>query len=224
MAEQEQITITYETLFELLRREKNREELQSLPPTFYDDVAQYLKEKIEFIEKTRGDVFSAETTRAKENELLNIKKIVKDLYDKREKKILTLALDKSRTKSHLIDTSHLLKEELEFYTKVVDILNQNRDNLLATLLYGKSPMRSSLPNEVISKTETHESDAEESSLSPEIGNKPIRLIRFMSSIPKFVGPELEEYGPFEKDDMANLPTEIAQVLIDKGRAEEMQDN
>jgi DNA replication initiation complex subunit (GINS family) len=39
------VKITYETLFDLLRREKNRNELQQLDPSFYLDVVSYLKEK-----------------------------------------------------------------------------------------------------------------------------------------------------------------------------------
>jgi len=48
-----------------------------------------------------------------------------------------------------------------------------------------------------------------------------KLVRFLHPVPKFVGRELEVYGPFEREDIANLPKEIAEVLIIKGRAEEM---
>ena len=42
-------------------------------------------------------------------------------------------------------------------------------------------------------------------------------------MPKFVGPELEEYGPFEEEDIANLPAEIADVLISKAKADEIKE-
>ena len=42
-------------------------------------------------------------------------------------------------------------------------------------------------------------------------------------MPKFAGPELEEYGPFEEEDIANLPTEIAEVLINKSKVEEIKE-
>ena len=54
--------------------------------------------------------------------------------------------------------------------------------------------------------------------------KDTKLVRFLYSVPKFVGKELEEYGPFEEEDIANLPIEIAKVLIDKGRVEEVKED
>ena len=41
-------------------------------------------------------------------------------------------------------------------------------------------------------------------------------------MPKFVGRDLEVYGPFEEEDIANLPGEIADILILKNRAEEIK--
>ena len=40
-----EVNITYETLFDLLRRERSRNELQELEETFYEDVKKYLEEK-----------------------------------------------------------------------------------------------------------------------------------------------------------------------------------
>ena len=53
--------------------------------------------------------------------------------------------------------------------------------------------------------------------------KPVRLVRFVHPVPKFVGPELEEYGPFDEEDIASLPAEVADVIIGKGRAEEIRE-
>jgi len=49
-------------------------------------------------------------------------------------------------------------------------------------------------------------------------------VRFLYAVPKFVGKELEEYGPFEEEDIANLPSDIADILIGKGRVEEIKGN
>jgi len=43
----EEIVVTHETLFELFRREKSRDELQKLSATFFSDVASYIKSKKE---------------------------------------------------------------------------------------------------------------------------------------------------------------------------------
>ena len=52
----------------------------------------------------------------------------------------------------------------------------------------------------------------------------IKSVRFIKSVPKFLGPELEIYGPFEENDIASLPSKIAKILVKKDRAEEMQLN
>ena len=108
-----EINITYETLFELLRREKNREELQKLDETFFNDVVTYLKEQKEFLneQKTKQDLFAVEELKKAEIQEENIRKILRELYEKREKKMISLALDASRTSSSIIDTSVLLEEE-----------------------------------------------------------------------------------------------------------------
>ena len=52
----------------------------------------------------------------------------------------------------------------------------------------------------------------------------MKSIRFIKPVPKFLGTELEIYGPFEENDIASLPSRIAKVLIKKERAEEMNLN
>ena len=44
-----------------------------------------------------------------------------------------------------------------------------------------------------------------------------------NSLPTNFGTELEEYGPFSEEDIANLPSEIADVLIGKGKVEEIKE-
>ena len=51
-----EITITYETLFDLLRREKSRDELQSLSPTFFIDFIDYLKDKVNILKSQENQL------------------------------------------------------------------------------------------------------------------------------------------------------------------------
>ena len=85
-----EINITFETLYDLLRREKGKEELQQLEETFFKEVVQYLQEKNRLLESKSGDddLFSVGEKDKLEAELRNIKRILKELYDKREKKVI----------------------------------------------------------------------------------------------------------------------------------------
>ena len=53
------------------------------------------------------------------------------------------------------------------------------------------------------------------------GTQKTKKIKFLDTVSKFVGRELEVYGPFESGDTEKLPLELADILIDKGRAEEV---
>ena len=44
-------------------------------------------------------------------------------------------------------------------------------------------------------------------------------VRFLKPVPKFMGKDLETFGPFEKDDVASLPKKIANILVNKDRVE-----
>ncbi|MEK6828420.1 MAG: hypothetical protein AABX78_03650 [Nanoarchaeota archaeon] len=207
----QEVIITYETLFELLQREKERNDLQRLEPNFFNDVIGYIKDKKRILE-AKDSTFAKEEIKKTERQLENIYKILKELYERRERKIISIALDKSRTKSNLIDTTALLKEEKVIFDALTSLLDAYRDSILYSVLNEKMPFMHQINN----KRE------EEFKTALEL-KKPIKLVRFMSPVSKFVGPELEEYGPFEEEDIASLPVEIADLLISKGRAEEIRE-
>ena len=100
----ESIKITLETLYDILRNEKKRDELQKLEDTFYLDVVGYLKEKTALLnsKKIDPDILATGERDKIDYEIRSIKRILKDIYEKREKKILEIALNKSHTGSDLI--------------------------------------------------------------------------------------------------------------------------
>lgn len=208
----QEVVITYETLFELLQREKERADLQKLEPTFFSDTIAYIKDKKKIVEAKSDSPFAQEERKKTEKQLDNIYKLIKEIYERREKKIINLALDKSRTKSSLIDTTALLKEERVVFEALTNLLDTYRDAILYSVLNEKMPFMQSIQDK----------PKEDFRSALEL-KKHTKLVRFTSHVPKFVGPELEEYGPFEEEDIANLPAEVADVLISKGRAGEIKE-
>ena len=73
------------------------------------------------------------------------------------------------------------------------------------------------PKQGSQKQETEQPPKEQESLPKEEKKK----IKLLHAIPKFVGRELEIYGPFEDGEIEELPLELANILIDKGKAEEI---
>ncbi|MBW3003449.1 hypothetical protein KY337_02710 [Candidatus Woesearchaeota archaeon] len=210
----EDIKITYETIFELLRNERNKPELQKLEDTYFQDIVSYLNEKTKVT--LNSDELFAENERLKtEKQIQNIKRMLRDLYDKRESKIVTMALNKARTGSNIIDTSALLKEEKELFESLCDIFSRFRKDVLLSLVNAKVPEL----KKVVVNVEDKLVEVSESNDAQETGNK---MVRFLHAVPKFVGKDLEVYGPFDEEDVANLPGEIADILVLKQRAEEIK--
>lgn len=214
--EAKEVNITYETLFELLKREKDTSDLQKIEPNFFDNFVEYLNEKKDMLNKDDA-LFSYDEKKKVEKQIDNARRLIKEIYERREKKILNIALIKSRTKSHVIDISSLLDNEKKFLEEIEKVLNAYRQNIIYKVMEG-SP---------ISKIKHQENEAKEeidAANDVEEETKSTKLVRFLYSVPKFVGTELEEYGPFAKEDIANLPVEIADLLIGKGKVEEIKRN
>ncbi|MBD3313857.1 hypothetical protein GF345_05435 [Candidatus Woesearchaeota archaeon] len=236
-----EVAITYETLFEILRREKNREELQELQESFFMDVIRYVQGKLSIISSQQNELFATDEKEKALIQLQNIKKILKELYDRREKKIINLAINKARTESSIIDTSALMCEEKSLFEALHSTLYNFRGGILNNILEAKSPitpemarLASQMASENSEKPEEPQtatagqdtaSEAQEkgqalniSSKEPETGAYRTVKVRFLSPVPEFVGPELEIYGPYEQDETENLPEKVVDVLVEKGRA------
>ena len=191
--------ITYEMLYDILRRERTRQEIQKLDNNLFEDINKYIIEKTKILAdlKTKSSIFAQKEIEKTDKQLNNIKKIVKEIYDKRESKILQLALSSAKT-DKIQDNQSLLPEEKPIFDDLNKILKENRERLLNKIL--------------------------EEDIKPKVirsGQESIKLVRILNPIPKFIGDDLNEYGPFEEEYIASLPKRIAELLIKNHRAEEI---
>ena len=185
--------LTYEILYDILRREKSRPELQKLDETFLDSVKGYFRERLTLLESQRqkSSIFAQKETEKTQKQIDNIQKLINELYEKREMKIVNLALSASKTSN--IDEDNLLKEERQLF-----------ENLVATL----RDFKKNLVNNIFEKEQPKAIKSEEN-----------KLVRFIQAVPKFMGEDLNEYGPFEEEYIASLPIKVAELLIKNNRAE-----
>ena len=226
MESAKEVNITYETLFEVLKRESDMADLQKLEPNFFSNFVEYINEKMKMMEK-EDSIFSYDEKKKVERQIDNAKRMVKELYERREKKIINIALIKSRTKSNIIDISTLLGGEKKFLEEVENLLNQYRDDVMRNIIEGRSvpylrPNLPETPREQGNFEHPGRDFLDNAKKEPE--KKEVKLVRFLCPVPKFVGKELEQYGPFSEEDIASLPSEIADLLIGKGRVEEINSN
>lgn len=202
--------LTFEALFELLRKEKINPELQKVEDEFYNLTSQYLEEKHAVLktEQSSDSIFSSDSKRTM-LQLENAKKIIKELYEKRENKIVNLAMLSSRANIKETGTN-MLKEEKRLYRELLELLDVYRDGILHNMLKSKKILikrKELLPKDI--KTQQNESQNG-------------KMIRFLHSVPKFVADDLNIYGPFEQEDMSFLPKKTANLLITRKRAEEIK--
>jgi len=189
--------IGFDEIFDAVRIEKSREALQELPKDFYQRVARYIEDKQRFLDIKMRQVtsFSEEEIQKEKRQLENVKRLVRDLYSLRERKILALAVYYARTGSELIDKSAMLPEEIEIFNEASNILKKYRTQLLEPILKGK----------IEEKKEEKEEEKE-------------WTVKILEEIPKFIGPEQVVYGPFSPGDILDLPIDIAKILVNKGKA------
>jgi DNA replication initiation complex subunit (GINS family) len=180
--------VSYQELYDLLRKEKYSDQLQPLPSNFLREVAIYLEEKKSIVSKDQKSLFS-ETQKITRKQFENAISLINEFFDVREKKVLNLAFTAAKTGVSKRDAETLLKHEKELFEEVVKKLEDNKIKIAKSL--------------------------EES--EPEKDLKNI-FIKFKQEVPKFLDLEGNEVGPFNSGDIANLSSEVANILIEGDKA------
>ena len=181
--------ITYNDLYETLRKERYSEQLQSLSNKFISDVSGYIAEKKK-LSGQEGDFFSDEVTKIKK-QLENANSIFKELMLLRKKKLLGLVFVASETGINKRDFENMLGFERELF-----------DNIMSSMEYAEKSLLSEFSN---------------TSFVPE--EQTMKLVLFLDDVDGFLDTEGKEMGPFKKDDIVNLPKQIAEILVSDKKAE-----
>lgn len=180
--------ITYNELYDALRKERYSEQLQPIPKNFINEVAAYLKDKKEIADKESDD-FSDTITKTKK-QFENSIAIFKELVLRRKKKILQLAFVAAETGISKRDFENMLAIEKECFDAIMKSLEKG-DKDISKILKGAEKEQ-------------------------EPKNK---MIVFVDQTDEFLDLEGNKLGPFKKGDVANLPEEIANILIIDKKAE-----
>jgi len=196
--------ISYETIRAVHRAEKD-EQLQKLPDNFFGSVKSWLSHK-----QKNSDSASL-------LEVHNAKKLLDDILKRRERKIVLSAM---RTMRGEVPPVNLIDSERRFFDEIVMIMKAHRQDMQEKMMGYAEVVESKIDD--IKKTM--------GDMKPEIieDDEPIqpsndkkKFVKITSDIPKFVGSDMETYGPFNKGEMANLPEEVAEVLLSRDVAEVM---
>jgi DNA replication initiation complex subunit (GINS family) len=199
------IKITFETLFDLVRREKNRQELQKLDKDFYQQVISYISEKKHALFKKQGELFMSREKERQKVQFQNIRRLIKDLYERREKKIIHMALSKARTGSDVIDTSPLLSSEREFFEEQVVLFSKYKKQVLLKIINA-----SEAPAPKVTEEKKEPEVKEDSSL---------KKIKIITDLPKFMGKKGNVLGPYKSGEEVEVDEAVASLLVKKEKAQ-----
>lgn len=125
--------ITYNELYDALRKERYTEQLQPIPKNFIKEVSAYLKDKKELAEKQNDDFSDAilKTKKQFENSIA----IFKELMLRRKKKILDLAFIAAETGISKRDFENMLLVEKECFDAIMKSLEKS-DKKISEMLKG----------------------------------------------------------------------------------------
>ncbi|UCD04404.1 MAG: hypothetical protein JSW73_02085 [Candidatus Woesearchaeota archaeon] len=205
---------TYDDLYELLREELSSKELQPLEIKTLKKIKSYMNTKEELVKKAVTSKFSKETKRISE-ELENASQILIKINQKRTKKVIDSAIFTIRSESKAKDTSNMLPFEEELYNKLIKDLEKNETKFFSTIDEIKL-IEKSKPI----KKETKELKSKEKEETKT--DSKLKEIRVLEDIPELTGPDLKNYGPYKKGDVAELPSELAVLIINKGKGREIK--
>lgn len=182
--------ITYNDIYEALRKERYSEQLQPLMKDFVKEVAGYLKDREQLVSANK-DLFSDELQKNKK-QLENAVAIFKELLLRRKKKLLDLAFVSAETGISKRDFENMLPSEKETFEKIMKAINEG-DKVVEKILSG----------------------GDEGSG----GGQKNKLIIFKQDTEEFLDLEGNKLGPFKKGDIVNISQEIANILIVDNKAD-----
>jgi DNA replication initiation complex subunit (GINS family) len=116
-----------------------------------------------------------------------LKKMIEKIREIRTKKCLNLCLMYSRTND--FEEEGLIDFEVDFAKGIIKLIDKQNEHSLN--IFGVSKKNKKTDNLVMAK------------------------VKFIESIPAFIGADLKEYGPFEKEQVCEIPEDMIKILESK---------
>ena len=230
--------LTFSELRKIQKEEKREEDLTELDDDFFLQVSNYLRSKKE----TSGKGREYKNARRVFDKIISLRedKIVKNA------KISVKTEDLSSDKLMLPREKELYRQLKEVFNdhrnrvdEIVDSEASSTDIKESepandTRTEGEASKESSEPEPTEKVDEGPEEDKgeeeqpAESETEPEETDKQevnaeegYTYVKIVSEVPEFMGTDLETYGPFEEGDEAEIPDDNAEILVNRGNAEEL---
>jgi DNA replication initiation complex subunit (GINS family) len=210
--------LTFGELRKKQKEEDREDDLLDLDDKFLMRVSSYLDQKKDADGKSR--------------EYRNAKRVLDKIISIRENKIVKKA--KLAVKTDLeASTLNLLPEEQELFRDTKQVFENHRKRIEDSVeKKGRVQIEEDKENEVeeTDPVETgNEKSGEENSeeeVEPEEhegkesdAEDGYKIVKIQSEVPEFMGTDLEAYGPFDEGEKVEIPEDNAEILVNRGNAE-----
>jgi DNA replication initiation complex subunit (GINS family) len=229
--------ITYEAIREAQRSEQG-DQLQSLPNGFFDAVKNWIDYK-----KAKGDDLSL-------REIESAKKLLEEVIHRRQRKLLVYSIGVVRgdvppenldeTEKEFFDQAVSLVKE--FRTRMSDkILTEDGmvqkrlsevSDIIEQIREKPEPVKEDIVEKPIepAKEEPVVTDIPQEPIAEPVQNNDLLMgpapekkpgLKLLVDLPKFVGQDLNSYGPFKSGEIIHVPNQIKNLLLTRKVAEEI---
>ncbi len=226
----EEESFTFETIAQIYREERKSQTPTKLPLNFYKKLDQYIEKIRASLFKERETDSSSPKAMMLEDELRKAEKRALEIYERRERKIVILAL--SAANGGNPDIKLLTREEKNAFKNTIDTLLKNRKEIFLKMDTGEceskpiaTPEAKIVTTEVtqesvdeIVEEENEEIKRSDNAIDDYERENPVILI--LEDIPSF---ETREHTfNLKKDDTIKLPREYARILCKHKKAKIIQ--
>ena len=179
--------LTYDELRVLEREERDNNKLSNLDDDFIDRFQSYVNDKQRVMDKGDDNVIASRVKERTKIELINARNSFKRLFEYRSRKVFNQVLIDLRM-GVKPDFAGFLVLEKDFYDSVRQVVSSYFNQVIKRKL--------KKPDEY-----------------PEVKDDNV-LVRFVRDFPEFAWDD-KTLGPFIKEDVANLPQSVVNLLLKK---------
>jgi hypothetical protein len=222
-------TFNYEDIYEISRNEKFSSDLQELTKEDLRKIKEYFKEKGKGTQSQNQstNLFATHNRAKVQIEISNASRVIKDLLERRERKLINRAVFNSRIENSIRDTSNMLEIEEELYDQLIFIIKRFRKGFTATIdndgnYPSKIMQKLKIREDIDIKTHFKEGQKTAKKEFKEAIDKQVEKNKeesidleeytITSDTPEFYGPNMNKYGPFITGDKVKLPREVIELL------------
>lgn len=204
--------LNYESLRKKQQLERGSPRLTRLESDFYHNLELYLQGLSEDLQREHTQNPHSSKATLLQDELQNTRRLAEDLYEHRERKVITGAIAVARGGNP--DHAHMLPEERELHEALVAVLRDTKRRVL----FGRPGRAQPAPHPVQAQGATTLAvQAAEAAPAPDEGRL---LVRVLEDIGAFAASDLRTYN-VKREEVVSLPTDTAKILILRGKAVEV---